>query len=65
VLNIINSAGVPVVIAGQGDDGKGGAITIRNGRGVGVFTAGTAADESGVIAVGDADGRKSNTFRPK
>jgi hypothetical protein len=65
VMNLINSAGVPVVIAGYGDDGRGGAITVRNGRGVGVFTAGTGADESGLIAVGDADGRKSNLIGPR
>jgi hypothetical protein len=34
LLNVMNSAGIPVVIAGFAEDDRGGAVSVKNGRGV-------------------------------
>src|SRR5690606_792417 len=62
LLNIMNTNGTPVFIAGSGDEStgnsRGGGLTIRNGRGVQVFYAGPDAGEHGELEVWDADGRR-------
>jgi len=64
VLNIMNSAGNPVVIAGYSDEGRGGAVSVKNGRGVQVFAAGSDAEDRGKISVWNEEGRKPRVIDP-
>lgn len=64
LLNVMNSAGIPVVIAGYAEDGRGGAVSVKNGRGVQVLTAATNETEGGTVTVFDADGRKPRSLKP-
>jgi hypothetical protein len=54
LLNVLNSRGVPVVIAGFSPDRRGGAVSVNNGRGLQVFHAGVTEDEDGIVRVWDA-----------
>jgi hypothetical protein len=64
LLNLCNSAGNPVVIAGYAEDGRGGALSIKNGRGIQIFSAVTGDSEQGILTLWDANGKKSKTVKP-
>jgi len=64
LLSLMNATGNKVMTAGLADDMRGGAVTIRNGRGVQVFAAGTGQGEDGAITITDADGHKPHTILP-
>ena len=64
LLNLMNRSGNPVLIAGFADDGRGGAMSMKNGRGITIFSAGTADNEKGSVSVWDADGKKVRSLSP-
>lgn len=64
VLNLMNRAGNPVLIAGFAEDGRGGAMSMKNGRGITIFSAGTGENEKGSVSVWDADGKKMRSLTP-
>jgi len=52
-LNLMNTTGTPVVLAGITEDGPGGAAAFQNGSGTTVVAAGATADNKGRIVVND------------
>ncbi|UCD76248.1 MAG: hypothetical protein JSV91_04855, partial [Phycisphaerales bacterium] len=64
LINIMNRVGVPVFIAGYGPDTRSGAMSIKNGRGVQILQAGAEEDESGIVRVYDAEGKRPRTLKP-
>ncbi len=50
-LNLMNSDGTPVVLAGITADGPGGAAAFQNGSGVTVVAAGSTKDNTGRVVV--------------
>jgi len=62
-MNLMNSRGVPVVIASTSDD-KGGAINVANERGVTVVTAEADGEQRGALNINDADGNGTRRVRP-
>ncbi|MDP6987037.1 MAG: hypothetical protein QGG74_03225 [Phycisphaerales bacterium] len=63
-FNLMNSRGVPVVIASTGEDGSAGAVSVANERGLPVVTLGADLMQRGELVVRDADGKNARKTRP-
>jgi len=64
IMNIYNKHEVPVYVAGYARSGLGGAMSIKNGRGLPVVHAVSGEDDTGRISVYDAEGQSSRTLDP-
>ncbi|MCA9295069.1 MAG: hypothetical protein KC983_01105 [Phycisphaerales bacterium] len=64
VFNLLNKYAVPVVIGGYAEDGRSGALTIRNGRGLDIVYAGGADAERGQVKVWNAESEKARELNP-
>ncbi len=64
LMNIFNQYEVPVFVAGYGEGSLGGAMSIKNGRGMQVFHAAADVLENGELTLFDAEGRRPRTLRP-
>lgn len=64
VFNLLNKYAVPVVIGGYAEDGRSGAMTIRNGRGMDIVYVGGANDERGQVKVWNAESEKARDLNP-
>jgi hypothetical protein len=56
LLNLLDLNGQPVVVAGMAQDGQGGALSLRNVRGVAIARMGVDTVSSGEIAVYNSTG---------
>lgn len=56
LLNLLDGAGQPIVVAGAAADGDGGAVSVRNARGVQIGRVGVDAAGGGELAVYNAAG---------
>ena len=65
LMNIMNSLGQPVVIAGTADEGLGGAVSIKNGDGRQILHAGYDSAGDGLLNVWDTTGSKTANLTPR
>ncbi len=64
LMNIMNSLGETVVIAGAADVGRGGAVSIKNGAGTLILHAGYDSTGDGLLNVWDRTGEKAANLTP-
>ena len=65
LMNLMNSAGETVIIAGTADEGGGGALSVKNGRGSQVLHAGYDTRGDGLITVWDNSGSRYQSVSPR
>ncbi|MHC4827829.1 MAG: hypothetical protein ACYTEY_14845, partial [Planctomycetota bacterium] len=65
LMNLMNSKGQTVLIAGTADVGMGGAISIKNGNGRQVLHAGYDGLADGLVTVWDAEGSRYEILTPR
>jgi hypothetical protein len=54
LMNLLDNAGQPIVVVGAAVDGDGGALSVRNSRGVQIGRLGVDAAGAGELAVYNA-----------
>ena len=65
LMNIMNSLGQAVVIAGTADEGLGGAVSVKNGNGRLVLHAGYDTAGDGLLNVWDTTGETTAILTPQ
>jgi hypothetical protein len=55
LLNLLDNAGQPIVVAGAASDGDGGAISVRNSTGAQIGRLGVDAAGGGELGVWNAN----------
>ncbi|MBT8487046.1 MAG: hypothetical protein HKO59_09890 [Phycisphaerales bacterium] len=63
LLNLFNQREVPVIVAGYADQGLGGAMSVKNSRGLPVVHATTNAEDDGEVSVYDASNSRVRTVK--
>jgi len=64
ILNLFNQHDVAVIAASFAPGGLGGALSVRNGRGLAVIDLESKPDESGLVTVMDAEGERPRRLAP-
>lgn len=64
LVNVFNQHEVPVFAAGSGKGSLGGAMSIKNGRGLQVIHLAADDEDSGAIMVFNAEGGRARTILP-
>ncbi len=65
LMNIMNSLGEAVVIAGTADEGLGGAVSVKNGDGRQILHAGYDSAGDGLLNVWDKTGKRTANLTPQ
>jgi hypothetical protein len=65
LVNLMNSRGQTVLIAGTADEGMGGALSIKNGAGRQILHAGYDSLADGLVTVWDAEGQRYEMLTPR